>query len=54
MLLHIIRLIQLILYLFTYSNSVIYTYVSFRRGKSDCDPQEGLVKIISNFKQFII
>ena len=54
MLLHIIRLIQLILYLFTYSNSVIYTYVSFRRDKSDCHLQEGLVKIISNFKQFII
>ena len=54
MLLHIIRLIQLILYLFTYSNSVIYTHVSFRRDKSDCHPQEGLVKIISNFKQFII
>ena len=51
MLLHII---QLILYLFTYSDSVIYTHVSFRRDKSDCHPQEGLVKIISNFKQFII
>ena len=49
-----LHIIQLILYLFTYSNSVIYTYVSFRRDKSDCHLQEGLVKIISNFKQFII
>ncbi len=49
-----LHIIQLILYLFTYSDSVMYTHVSFRRDKSDCDPQEGLVKIISNFKQFII
>ena len=54
MLLHIIRLIELILYLFTYNNSVIHIHVSFRRDKSDCHPQEGLVKIISNFKQFVI
>jgi hypothetical protein len=47
MLLHIIRLIELILYLFTYNNnnSVIHIHVSFRRDKSDCHPQEGLVEM---------
>ena len=31
-------------------NPGIYTHVSFRKDKSDCHPQEELVKIISNFK----